>query len=263
MIIAVVMAGGKGERLKADCEKPLFPLKNKFLIDYVLNNLNQSDSLDKIVIATSPNTSKTKDYLVEKYNASSLDFNLINNDLNNSKFYYLDTPGGGYVEDLSFILDTFNEDSPNHILLFINSDLPLVNTNIINNVLEVYKNSDKLYEYETQIEKLSVKTNKVSNKILASNIFSQQEEEYYVYCYNFDSDEDLDAIDSAIASSNIAVYKVNTKEGLNSKYVSEEDNPNAKTLEELKVKSPTLLKISADQIVAYYNNKADILKALS
>ncbi|MCQ2738523.1 MAG: NTP transferase domain-containing protein, partial [archaeon] len=50
------MAGGKGERLKADCEKPLFPLNDKFLIDYVLNNLNQSKYLDKIVIAVSPNT---------------------------------------------------------------------------------------------------------------------------------------------------------------------------------------------------------------
>ena len=144
MIIAVVMAGGKGERLKANCEKPLFPLKDKFLIDYVLNNLNQSDLLDKIVIATSPNTSKTKDYLIESYNANYLDF--YNGDEkieNNSKFYYLDTPGKGYVEDLSFILDTFNRDSPNHILLFINSDLPLVNTKIINHVLEVYESSDK------------------------------------------------------------------------------------------------------------------------
>ena len=145
MIIAVVMAGGKGERLKANCEKPLFPLKDKFLIDYVLNNLNQSDLLDKIVIATSPNTSKTKEYLIKNYDADSLNFNNDEDDKleDNSKFYYLDTPGKGYVEDLSFILDTFNKDSPNHILLFINSDLPLVNTKIINHVLEVYESSDK------------------------------------------------------------------------------------------------------------------------
>lgn len=154
MIIAIVMAGGKGERLKADCEKPLFPLNDKFLIDYVLNNLNQSKYLDKIVIAVSPNTLKTKEYVTQEYGASSLDFNNLNNfnNLNsdnldnndvNSKFYYLETPGDGYVEDLSLILDTFNSDSPNHILLFINSDLPLVNNKIIDYVLDVYKKSNK------------------------------------------------------------------------------------------------------------------------
>ena len=148
MIIAIVMAGGKGERLKADCEKPLFPLNDKFLIDYVLNNLNQSKYLDKIVIAVSPNTLKTKEYVTQEYGASSLDFNLngfnnFDNNAVNSKFYYLETPGDGYVEDLSLILDTFNSDSPNHILLFINSDLPLVNGKIIDHVLDVYKKSNK------------------------------------------------------------------------------------------------------------------------
>lgn len=144
MIIAIVMAGGKGERLKANCEKPLFPLKDKFLIDYVLNNLNQSNLLDKIVIATSPNTPKTKNYLIGNYDADYLNFSDVDDEFEDtSKFYYLDTPGEGYLEDLSFILDIFNKDSPNHILLFINSDLPLVNAKIINHVLDVYESSDK------------------------------------------------------------------------------------------------------------------------
>ncbi len=194
MIVAIVMAGGKGERLKADCEKPLFPLKDKFLIDYVLDNLNQSDLLDKIVIATSPNTSKTKDYLIESYNANYLDF--YNGDEkieNNSKFYYLDTPGKGYVEDLSFILDTFNKDSPNHVLLFINSDLPLVNTKIINHVLEVYESSDKpalsvyvpteIFE-ENGIDYSFEYNGKVPsglNILLSQNII-QEEEELIIRC---------------------------------------------------------------------------------
>ena len=189
------MAGGKGERLKANCEKPLFPLKDKFLIDYVLNNLNQSNLLDKIVIATSPNTSKTKDYLIKNYDADSLNFN---NDVNdklegNSKFYYLDTPGKGYVEDLSFILDTFNKDSPNHILLFINSDLPLVNTKIINHVLEVYESSDKpalsvyvpteVFE-ENDIDYSFQYNGKVPsglNILLSQNVI-QEEEELIIRC---------------------------------------------------------------------------------
>lgn len=194
MIIAVVMAGGKGERLKANCEKPLFPLKDKFLIDYVLDNLNQSDLLDKIVITTSPNTPKTKNYLIESYNANYLDFNNRDEKIeNNSKFYYLDTPGKGYVEDLSFILDTFNKDSPNHILLFINSDLPLVNTKIINHVLEVYESSDKpalsvyvpteIFE-ENDIDYSFEYNGKVPsglNILLSQNVI-QEEEELIIRC---------------------------------------------------------------------------------
>lgn len=194
MIVAIVMAGGKGERLKADCEKPLFPLKDKFLIDYVLNNLNQSNLIDKIVIATSPNTSKTKEYLIKNYDAGSLNFS---NDVDGlddtSKFYYLDTPGKGYVEDLSFILDTFNKDSPNHVLLFINSDLPLVNTKIINHVLEVYESSDKpalsvyvpteIFE-ENGIDYSFEYNGKVPsglNILLSQNII-QEEEELIIRC---------------------------------------------------------------------------------
>ncbi len=195
MIVAIVMAGGKGERLKVDCEKPLFPLKDKYLIDYVLNNINQSNLLDKIVIATSPNTSKTKDYLIKNYDADSLNFtNDIDDGLeDNSKFYYLDTPGKGYVEDLSFILDTFNKDSPNHILLFINSDLPLVNTKIINHVLEVYESSDKpalsvyvpteVFE-ENDIDYSFQYNGKVPsglNILLSQNVI-QEEEELIIRC---------------------------------------------------------------------------------
>ena len=56
MIISVIMAGGKGERLKSDIEKPLFPLNNKPLIDYVIENLNKSNLIEEIIVAISPNT---------------------------------------------------------------------------------------------------------------------------------------------------------------------------------------------------------------
>lgn len=139
MIIAIVMAGGKSERLKVDCEKPLFPLKDKVLIEYVLDNLKESKFIEKIVVAVSPHTPKTNKYIMEKFNFPSLDFN----SKKISQVAYLETPGNGYVEDLSFILNTFNQDSDNHILLFINSDLPLVNHEIIDYVLEEYKKSNK------------------------------------------------------------------------------------------------------------------------
>ena len=92
----------------------------------------------------------------------------------------------------------------------------------------------------------------VTNTILASETFKQQEEEYYVYFYDY-KDEKTD-ISSHITNklSSSKVYKVDTNNGLNNKYVSEESNKNAKSLSELKVKAPTLIKVNGETISAYY-----------
>ena len=94
----------------------------------------------------------------------------------------------------------------------------------------------------------------VSNAILASSIFKQSEEEYYVYFYDF-ADEDT-SISSTISNklSSSKVYKVNTGSAMNSNYVSESSNKFAKTLEELQVVSPTLIKITGEEITEYYES---------
>lgn len=109
----------------------------------------------------------------------------------------------------------------------------------------------------------STSASSVSNKILASAIFNQKEETYYVYFYDFE-DEDS-GISSAISSrSDIKIYKVDTSSSLNSKYVTEESgNASATTLEELKVKNPTLLEITNDQITGYYEGSSLIIDFLS
>ena len=43
------MAGGKGTRLKVPEEKPLFKLRDKPLINFVLENLKASKLIDEIV----------------------------------------------------------------------------------------------------------------------------------------------------------------------------------------------------------------------
>ena len=63
MIYAILMAGGMGTRLKVPEEKPLFKLHDKPLIKYVIDNLKSSELIDEIVIAVSPNTRKTTEYL--------------------------------------------------------------------------------------------------------------------------------------------------------------------------------------------------------
>ena len=89
MIYAVLMAGGRGTRLEVPCEKPLFKLRDKPLIKYVIDNLKESKLIDKIVIAVSHHTRETTLYL------NSLD----------EEFQILDTSGDDYLTDLSYILD--------------------------------------------------------------------------------------------------------------------------------------------------------------
>ena len=121
------MAGGMGTRLKVPCEKPLFKLCNKPLIKYVIDNLNASKLIDKIIIAVSPHTRQTTQYL------QSL----------NGDFEILDTSGDDYLTDLSFILDYFEKKSCEDTLLFINADLPFISTETIDYVLDYYSKSDK------------------------------------------------------------------------------------------------------------------------
>jgi len=97
--------------------------------------------------------------------------------------------------------------------------------------------------------------NTVENSILASSIFNQTEEEYYVYFYDYDNEkpELTQLITNKLSGQKI--YRVDTSSSLNSKYVSEIGNKTAKTLEELKIKTPTVIKISGDIISEYYENE--------
>ena len=89
------------------------------------------------------------------------------------------------------------------------------------------------------------------NTILASEIFKQKEEEYYVYFYDFkETENNTTTVVNSI--QDLKVYKVDTGSTLNKNYISEESNKSAKTLSELSVKAPTLIKVSGDIIVAYY-----------
>ena len=126
MIYAILMAGGMGTRLEVPEEKPLFKLHGKPLIKYVVDNLKSSELIDKIVIAVSPNTPETTDYL-----------NSLNDDL-----VILDTSGEDYLKDLSYILDNFEKKSKNDILVFINADLPFISAKTIDHVIDYYLNDD-------------------------------------------------------------------------------------------------------------------------
>ena len=134
------MAGGKGLRLKSEIEKPLYPLNDKPLMSYVLENIKDSKLIEKTVVAVSPNAPNTKDYLINDLNFSNFDESFYDSD---KKDYYLDTLGKGFVEDLSNILEIFEKRSKDDILIFINADLPLVNGEILDEILSHYLSQEK------------------------------------------------------------------------------------------------------------------------
>ncbi len=125
MIYAIVMAGGRGTRLETSIEKPLFKLHNKPLIKYVLDNISSSKLIEKVIITTSPHTPDTKKYV------------------ENLNYEILETPGIDYLNDLSLILDIFESNSKEDVLLFINADLPFISGKCIDYILSSYFDNDK------------------------------------------------------------------------------------------------------------------------
>ncbi|MBI4814396.1 MAG: NTP transferase domain-containing protein [Methanobacterium sp.] len=123
MVIALLMAGGKGTRMNSDLEKPLTIVKGKPLIEHVLSALQDSSCVDEIVVATSHHTPETG------FHAENLGFRV------------LKTPGNGYVEDLSFFLS--QEAFHHEVILTITSDLPLITGKIIDLVLDEYHKSSR------------------------------------------------------------------------------------------------------------------------
>ena len=136
------------------------------------------------------------------------------------------------------------------VLVFIIGVIYLISALFITKELDWFK--DKTEENKTIVQ----------NTILASEIFKQTEEEYYVYFYDY---KDEDALISSMISNKLSsskVYKVDTGSALNNKYISGESNKLAKNLTDLKVKEPTLIKINGETISAYYegNELLDNLK---
>ena len=121
MVVAVLMAGGKGTRMNSQQEKPLIIIEERPLIEYVLQAVEDSSLIDEIIVATSCHTPETGAHV------------------ENLGFEVLKTPGNGYVEDLSFILS--QDDFKDEVLLTLTSDLPLITARIIDQVLGEYHKS--------------------------------------------------------------------------------------------------------------------------
>ncbi len=113
-MIGIIMAGGKGSRMKLAEEKLLLKYKKPIILR-VNEALCDSDCFSKIIFITSPNSPKTKKMLQE----------------NNYEIF--DTTGQSYVEDLNLVLKSLNDS------VFITSaDLPLLDSEIIKKIVNLY-----------------------------------------------------------------------------------------------------------------------------
>ena len=73
----------------------------------------------------------------------------------------------------------------------------------------------------TITEQTEADTTLVSGKILASSIFDQKEDDYYVYFYDFNEEDEL--VKGVINTlTDEKIYKVDTSSSLNANYVTEE-----------------------------------------
>jgi adenosylcobinamide-phosphate guanylyltransferase len=110
-MIGLIMAGGKGTRMKSNQEKLLLEYK-KPLILHVIDALKNSNCFEKIIAVTSPNSPQTQKILTE----------------NNIKV--LETSGENFVTDLNYVLKKLDD------YVFVTSgDLPLLDENIVKQIV--------------------------------------------------------------------------------------------------------------------------------
>lgn len=117
----LVMAGGRGTRLKLQAEKPLLPFRGKPLVEGVIGALKGSRHIDRIFVATSPRTPGTEKRMAEMGIAT------------------IRTPGKGYVEDLVYAVESLGLGK----VLTIGSDLPFITPEDIDWAAEEYERAGK------------------------------------------------------------------------------------------------------------------------
>lgn len=108
------MAGGRGSRMNLSEEKLMLTYKKPMIL-HVANALKDSNCFSKIIFVTSPNSPKTKKFLLE------------------NNFETVDSSGLGYVKDLNTILKSYKGS-----VFIISGDLPLLDEKIVKEIIKFY-----------------------------------------------------------------------------------------------------------------------------
>ncbi len=115
-VVGLIMAGGKGSRMGLKLEKPLIKIGGKTMLERVAEALKGAKGIERIVVATSPDTPRTGEV------AEKLGLDVI------------ETPGQNYVTDAQRAIRML---IPKTVLV-ISADLPLVSSNLIDEIIECY-----------------------------------------------------------------------------------------------------------------------------
>jgi len=134
------MAGGMGRRMLSNEEKPMLSVKNKPMVSYVLDALKNSKCFDKIIGLVSKNTPRTAHFLAS----------------NNVQVVI--GSGTDYVKDLNRALELVR---PNKVFT-ISSDLPLMNSEMVKNIVNAFDGCKKpcltVVVSRTLLEEIGVST---------------------------------------------------------------------------------------------------------
>lgn len=112
-------------------------------------------------------------------------------------------------------------------------------------------------------EETKEETSVDNNTIMIGQLFDQAKDEYYVLIY--DMSDDKNPIKTWISvyegkEGATTIYKVDSSKKFNSGYlVKEGSNKNATSLSDLKVISPTLIRIANKQIMEYVEGEDEII----
>ena len=147
-IIAIIMAGGEGSRMKRHykTEKPLLSINGKKMIEFIIESIIKSHYFDKIIVCVSNKNPKTRVFL-QQYNYK-----------HKTNIQVIVGNGKGYSADLSDILTKFSDDDA--VLLIIPADLPLLSELDISEILnkcDFNKLCNTVIIFKKTIDELGIK----------------------------------------------------------------------------------------------------------
>ena len=123
-MLALIMCGGKGERIKDFCsEKAMLRLNNEPLIEHILVSLKDSRKFNRIYAAASCNSKFTLNFLKNhRYSFSGF-------------LAIIETSGFDYSTDLIFVLEKLKPST----VFVLPSDMPLITPELIENIISTWE----------------------------------------------------------------------------------------------------------------------------
>ena len=133
-------------------------------------------------------------------------------------------------------------------------------------ILGIYFITTKVVNKNSSSNEETKETEISETAIIVGSLLNRPQKEYYVLAFkSSDNDNVVYQTYLSVYSSkenSKKIYSVDLDNALNSKYYSESTNTKATKIDELKISSPTLIKVSDGHISKYIEGKDNITKEL-